>query len=169
MQEKRRCRKKVSPVCLKKEDWARFAEFLLACKIIKGDAINDYEIDKIGRFFQYIYSEKDFDLFEVRNELNTDLLGRFQGKDCVYVIGGISSKGETYDVKIRQQIPDLSVASYSEDFDIADAGNTFLCNLTFVNSHLFRDLMENRGAVIKQAVGKERETYKSLLEKRIYG
>lgn len=169
LQEKRRCRRKISTVCLDKADWARFAEFLLACKLLKGDDINDYDIDKLGSLFQYIYSEKEFDLFDVRNELDTDLIGKYQGKDCVYVIGGISSKGETYDVKIRQNIPDLSVASYSEDFDIADAGNTFLCNLTFVNSHLFRDLMESKGAEIKQAAGKEIETYKSLLEKRIYG
>lgn len=169
MQDKRRCRKRVSPVCLKKEDWARFGEFLLACKLIKGDEVSDFDIEKIGKHFQFVYSEEDFDLFEVRTKLNTNLLGRFQEKNCVYVIGGISSKGESYDVKIRQNIPDLSVAAYSEDFDIADADNSFLCNLTFVNGHLFRDVMENKGSDIKKAKGKEMETYKSFLEKRIYG
>ena len=168
-QNNRRCRKRVSPGCLKKEDWARFGEFLLACKLIKNGDVGDFDIEKIGKFFQFVYSEADFDIFEVRTKINTNLLGRFQEKDCVYVIGGISSKGESYDVKIRQNIPDLSVADYSEDFDIADAGNTFLCNLTFVNSHLFRDVMESNGTMIKQAIGEEKDYYKSILEKKIYG
>lgn len=168
-QNKRKCRKKVLPVCLKKEDWARFAEFLLACKLMKGEEVGDFNVDIIVKHFQYIYSEKEFDLFDVRAELNAELLGRFHGVDCVYVIGGITSKGENYDVKNRQNIPDLSIAAYSDEFDIADADNSFLCNLTFVNSHLFRDMMESKGAEIKDANGEAMELYKSLLEKRIYG
>lgn len=66
-------------------------------------------------------------------------------------------------------MPELNVATYSESFDIADAGNSFMCNLTFVNVHLFRDVMETYGPNLKDQDGKEMENYQSLLDKKIYG
>ena len=168
-QQQRKCRKKVMPYCLKKEDWAMFGEFLLAAKILKQNDIQDYEAEQIGKYFQYIYSEEDFDMFEVRQKLSVNLMGKLYHKDCVYVIGGLSSKGVSYDVLIRKKVPELTVATYSNGFDIADAGNSFMCNLTFVNVHLFRDVMETYGPNLKDQDGKEMENYQSLLDKKIYG
>ena len=168
-QQQRKCRKKVMPYCLKKEDWTMFGEFLLAAKLLKQNDIQDYEAEQIGKYFQYIYSEEDFDMFEVRQKLSVNLMGKLYHKDCVYVIGGLSSKGVSYDVLIRKKVPELDVATYSNEFDIADAGNSFMCNLTFVNVHLFRDVMETYGPNLKDQDGKEMENYQSLLDKKIYG
>lgn len=168
-QQQRRCREIVRPYCLKREDWTMFGEFLIAVKILKRDDIHDFEVEQIGRYFQYIYSEEDFDMFEVRKKLNVNLMGMLHDKDCVYVVGGLSSKGVNYDVKIRNKVPELNVATYSEGFDIADAGNSFMCNLTFVNVNLFRDLMEFYAPELNDLNGREMEMYQSLLNKRIYG
>lgn len=168
-QQQRKCKKMVMPYCLKKEDWTLFGEFLLAAKILKQNEIQDYEAEQIGKYFQYIYSEEDFDMFEVRQKLSVNLMGKLHHKDCVYVIGGLSSKGVNYDVKIRKKVPELTVATYSEGFDIADAGNSFMCNLTFVNVHLFRDIMETFAPDLKDQDGKEMENYQLLLDKKIYG
>lgn len=169
LQEKRKSIEKEQYICLQKEDWTRFGEFLLTIRIIKNNEILDYDANQIGKYFHYIFSEEDFDIFEVRKKLNVKLLGKLINKDCVYVIGGIKSKTANYDVKIRDRVPELTVATIREGFDIADAGNTFMCNLTFVNSNLFRDVMENHAPELNSQDGKEIEKYRSLLTKKIYG
>lgn len=168
-QQQRKCREVVLPYCLKKEDWTMFGEFLLAVMILKQDNLQDYEAEQISKYFQYIYSEEDFDMFEVRQKLSVNKMGKLHNQDCVYVVGGLSSKGVSYDVKRRKKVPELTVATYSEGFDIADAGNSFMCNLTFVNVHLFRDVMETFAPDLTDLNGKEMEKYQSLLDKKIYG
>lgn len=168
-QEKRKCTRKVLPDVLKREDWARFGEFLLAAKLMKPDQIDDYVVDKISPHFQYIYSEVDFDILDARQTLNINQMGKFMGVGCIYVIGGIKSKNYWYDVLRGPKVPDISNATSSEDFDIADAGAKCMNNLTFVNCHLFRDVMEQNGPQLKNLNGKEMEKYKSLIMNMIYG
>lgn len=168
-QEKRRCTKKVMPDILKREDWARFAEFLLAAKLLKPEEIDDYDVDKIVPHFQYVYSEEDFDMLDARKCLNINQMGKFYGVGCIYVIGGIKSKTCTYDVLPGKKVPDISNATSSEEFDIADGGAKCMNNLTFVNCHLFRDVMELNGPTLKDLGGKELETYQSLLNEKVYG
>lgn len=166
-QEQRKCTEKVMAYSLSKDDWARFGEFLLATKILRPDKVNDYDVKQIGLYFQYVYSSKDFDMFDVRKSLDLKKMGKYMGAECVYVIGGVTSKTVAYDVIQGEKVPDLSVANGNEDFDIADGGQGFMNNLTFVNCHLFRDVMESNGPALK---GKDAMAkYQSLLKQYIYG
>lgn len=166
-QNLRKCSKKVKANVLNKEDWARFGEFLLAAKILKPDKVTDYEAEQIGSFFQYVYSERDFDIVEVRDGLDINKMGRYMGKECIYVVGGIRSGTVTYDRLEGKKVPDLSVAYGSEEFDIADGGKGFMNNLTFINCHIFRDVMEFYGPNLKAPDSMVK--YKDLLKKYIYG
>ena len=166
-QEQRKCTEKVMAYSLSKDDWARFGEFLLATKILKPDKVNDYDVKQIGMYFQYVYSRKDFDMFDVRKSLNMKMMGKYMGAECVYVIGGLTSKTVTYDVIHGTKVPDLSVANGNDEFDIADGGRAFMNNLTFVNCHLFRDVMEYNGPALKGDDAKNK--YQSLLKQYIYG
>ncbi len=166
-QEQRKCTEKVMAYSLSKDDWARFGEFLLATKILRPDKVNDYDVKQIGMYFQYVYSKKDFDMLEVKKSLDMKMMGKYMGAECVYVIGGVTSKTVTYDVIHGPKVPDLSVANGNEEFDIADGGRAFMNNLTFVNCHLFRDVMEYNGPALKGDDAKAK--YQSLLKQYIYG
>lgn len=166
-QEQRKCTEKVMAYSLSKDDWARFGEFLLAAMILRPDKVNDYDVKQIGIYFQYVYSRKDFDMLEVRKSLDMRMMGKYMGAECVYVIGGVTSKTVTYDVIHGPKVPDLSVANGNEEFDIADGGRAFMNNLTFVNCHLFRDVMEYNGPALKG--GDAKAKYQSLLKQCIYG
>jgi len=166
-QLQRKCTEKVMAYVLTKEDWARFGEFLLAARVLNPDKVKDFDVVQIAPVFQYVYSERDFDMMDVRDSLDINKMGKYMGKDCIYVVGGIRSGSVNYDKLEGTKVPDLSVAYGSEEFDIADGGRAFMNNLTFVNCHLFRDIMVYHGPELK--VTNPMVKYTELLKHYIYG
>lgn len=152
---------------LKKEDWVKFGEFIVAMKAIWGlDVINN--LNEVFPKFQYVQSANDFDIFEVTQKLDPSLLGIVSDTNVVFVVGGIQNKGYHQDVKSKN-IPDIAVGlKPGQGFDIARTGRAALNAFTFVNAHFFKEAMEANSIIIRDCEGNKLEVYRDLINSKIW-
>lgn len=152
---------------LKKEDWVTFGEFIVVIGILLGIDVGQ-EYKKIFGEFQFVQSDKDFDLYDVRNELDPKLIGMIR-KETKIVVGGIRESGYDNDV-MTPGIPDIAMARIPDSLDIATGGRGMLNCLTFINGRLFKDAMnDNCKEIMKQSDADRLYFYITLLNKVING
>ena len=152
---------------LLKHDWASFGEFVLVTSIMMNADVRK-ELDKIISEFQYVYSDKDFDLEDVANELNPKIIG-FMKPYSNIVIGGIRESGFPNDVMSYKKIPDLSNALLVNGFDVAKSPRQLLQAFKYVNVSLYKDAIMERCNEIQECDGDKLEFYISIIRKAIYG
>ena len=151
---------------LTKEHWVSFGEFVLVASIMLKVNLKD-GADKVCSKYQFVQSDKDFDLAYVRKELNPILVGKVSS-DTKIVIGGIRSSGYDYDV-MSSNIPDVANARTTEELDIATTGRGGLGRLTFINSRLFWDALKENSKAIKSCREDKMAFYLKLLDTVING
>lgn len=149
-----------------KEHWISFGEFVLVASIMLEVDLKD-GVDKLYSKYQFVQSDKDFDLAYVRKELNPILVGKVSA-DTKIVIGGIRSSGYDYDV-MSSNIPDVANARETEELDIATTGRGGLSRLTFINSRLFWDALKENSKAIKGCHDDKMAFYLNLLDTVING
>lgn len=152
---------------LKKEDWVTFGEFVVVIGILLGIDVGQ-EYKKIFGEFQFVQSDKDFDLYDIRNELDLKLIGMIR-KETKIVVGGIRKSGYDNDV-MTPEIPDIALARIPDSLDISTGGRGMLNSLTFINGQLFKDAMNDNCKEIMKRNDEDRlNFYITLLNKVIYG
>ncbi len=152
---------------LKKEDWVTFGEFVVVIGIMLGIDVGQ-EYQEIFGEFQFVQSDKDFDLYDIRNELDPKLIGVVK-KETRIVVGGIRKSGYANDV-ITPGIPDIALARIPDSLDIATSGKGALNCLTFINGALFKDAMNDNCKEIMEKSDDDRlKFYITLLNKVING
>ncbi len=152
---------------LKKEDWVTFGEFVVVIGILLGIDVGQ-EYKKIFGEFQFVQSDKDFDLYDIRNELDPKLIGMIR-KETKIVVGGIRRLGYNNDV-MTPGIPDIALAKRPDSLDIATGGRGMLNSLTFINGQLFKDAMnDNCKEIMKRNDDDRLNFYITLLNKVING
>lgn len=151
---------------LKKEDWARFGEFMVALKAVwELDVVN--HLDDAFPKFQYVQAPDDFDIYEVTQRLDPVLLGVVSNANVVFVVGGIKSKGYKQDVR-QKDILDIAVGlEPNQEFDIAKTGREALVGFTFVNSHFFKDAMTENTDEIETCGSDKLSFYRKLIKSKI--
>ncbi|MBP5229208.1 MAG: trypsin-like peptidase domain-containing protein [Bacteroidales bacterium] len=165
-QQYRQARQYVKSAELEENDWVLFGEFLVAMKILlKEKGISN--CDDIFPHFQYVQSERDFDIFEVDDHLDPDVLGKVKDDDVVFVIGGISGKGYKQDVRSGGVIRINDSREPGGMFDIARMGKDVFGAFTFVNGNLFKEAMQENTDEIQDAQDCI-EFYQELLSKKIW-
>ena len=152
---------------LKKEDWVTFGEFVVVMGILLGIDVGQ-EYKKIFGEYQFVQSDKDLDLYDIRNELDLKLIGMIR-KETKIVVGGIRKSGYYNDV-MTPGIPDIALAKIPDSLDIATGGRGMLNSLTFINGQLFKDAMnDNCKEIMKQNDEDRLNFYITLLNKVING
>ena len=152
---------------LKKEDWVTFGEFVVVIGILLGIDVGQ-EYKKIFGEYQFVQSNKDFDLYDIRNELDPKLIGMIR-KETKIVVGGIRKSGYDNDV-MTPGIPDIALARIPDSLDIATGGRGMLNCLTFINGQLFKDAMnDNCKEIMKRNDDDRLNFYITLLNKVING
>lgn len=151
---------------MNESDWVLFGEFLLAIKVI-------FDFDLINRFddvfpkFQYIQSDRDFDIYNAPNILDPSLLGVVNDLDVIFVVGGLKSQKYPQDVR-QKDVLDISIGKKAQqEFDISSAGRDVMVGFTYVNANLFKDAMEENTDIISSFSGNKLECYKKLICSRI--
>jgi hypothetical protein len=151
---------------MNERDWVLFGEFLLAIKVIYDfDLIN--RLDNVFSKFQYIQSDRDFDIYNAPNILDPSLLGVVNDSDVVFVVGGLKSQKYPQDVR-QKDVLDISVGKKTQQgFDISSVGRDVMIGFTYVNANLFKDAMEENTDIISSFSGNKLECYKDLICSRI--
>ena len=166
-QQYRQARQYVITDEMRENDWVLFGEFLVAMKILLQDkGVN--MVEDIFPHFQYVQSNKDFDIYDVDNHLNPVVLGKVMSEDVVFVIGGIKSKGYKQDVRPKEVVRINDAREPVTAFDIARLGKDVFGRFTFVNSNLFKEAMRENTDEIEVAQDDCVSYYKELLSKKIW-
>lgn len=165
-QKGRRVMDNIRGLELKKDDWVKFGEFLLAMKVVWDFDVCNHLEDVFPKF-QYVQSDKDFDIYEASQHLDPRVLGIVSDPNVVFVIGGIHRQGYKQDVR-HKDIPDIAVGlKPNQEFDIARTGREALCGFTYVNSHYFKDALEANTDEICDYEGDKLELYRKLVTSKI--
>jgi hypothetical protein len=166
-QQYRQARQYVMVGDMKENDWVLFGEFLVAMKILLNEkGINNW--NDIFPHFQYIQSDKDFDIFDVDNQLDSAILGKVKDEEVVFVIGGIRGKGYKQDVRPKNVLRINDSREPGSMFDIARLGKDVFGAFTFVNGNLFKEAMQENTDEIQDAQDDCAAYYKELLSKKIW-
>lgn len=166
-QQYRQARQYVMTEEMKENDWVLFGEFLVAMKILLDEkGIKNW--DDIFPHFQYVQSDKDFDIFDVDNQLNPEVLGKVNDGEVVFVIGGIKGKGYKQDVRPKKVLRINDSREPGSMFDIARLGKDVFGAFTFVNGNLFNEAMQENTDEIQDAQDNCVAYYKELLSMKIW-
>lgn len=151
---------------LQKDDWVKFGEFIVALKAVWGlDAANN--LDEVFPRFQYVQSEKDFDIYSAPSALDPSVLGTVSDVNVVFVVGGIQSKGYKQDVR-GKDILDIAIGlEPKQEFNIARNGRENMGGFVYVNAHFFKDAMVAFTDEIRDCDGDKMEYYRNLITSKI--
>jgi len=166
-QQYRQARHYVVTEEMRENDWILFGEFLVAMKILLNEN-GVKQVDDIFPHFQYVQSDKDFDIYDVDNQLNPSVLGKVNDEDVVFVIGGIKGKGYKQDVRPKNVVRINDSRDPDNVFDIARLGKDVFGQFTFVNGNLFKETMQENTDEIQDAQDDCVAYYKELLSKKIW-
>lgn len=164
-QQYRNARKYVLTEQMEENDWVMFGEFLVAMKILlKG--IN--KVEDIFPHFQFVQSDRNFDIYDVDNQLDPGVLGKVADEDVVFVIGGIDGKGYQQDVRPKNIVRINDSREPGSKFDIARLGKDVFGAFTFVNGSLFKEAMKENSTGIQDSDADCEDYYKQLLSESIW-
>lgn len=166
-QQYRQARAYVNTELLEESDWVLFGEFLVAMKVL----LKEHGVAKcedIFPYFQYIQSDKDFDIYDVDNNLKPEMLGDVGNKDVVFVIGGITDNGYKQDVRPKEVLRINIARKNNGMLDIANLGKEVFGAFTFVNGNLFKQAMKENTDEIQATNEDLEDFYKKLLSDKIW-
>lgn len=115
-----------------------FTEFVIAMIILLDieDKQEDFIISVFDKF-HFVFSQKQFDFYDVREELDLDLLCGMS-KGAKLVVGGIAEPKTFNACVMDNRIPNISEAGVFQTMDIARHQRQLLSKLTIINSKIFR-------------------------------
>ena len=123
---------------LSRDFWIDFTEFIIAMFIILDIEEQQEEfIISVFDKFQFVFSKKQFDFYDVRKELDYKLLCGMN-KGAKLVVGGMAEPQTFNACIIDNRIPNISEAGVFEDMDISRHKRQLLSTLTIINSKIFR-------------------------------
>lgn len=123
---------------LSRDFWTDFTEFVIAMIILLDieDKQEDFIISVFDKF-HFVFSQKQFDFYDVREELDLDLLCGMS-KGAKLVVGGIAEPKTFNACVMDNRIPNISEAGVFQTMDIARHQRQLLSKLTIINSKIFR-------------------------------
>ena len=151
---------------LLRHDWASFGEFVLVTSMMMNADVRK-ELDKIMNEFQYVHSDRDFDLAEAAKELNPSLIG-FIKPNVKIVVGGIHDSGFSNDVMPYDKVPDIANALRVNGFDVAKSPHQLMQAFTYVNANIYKEAIVHYCNEIRDCEEDKLNFYISIIRKAIY-
>ena len=123
---------------LSQDFWIDFTEFIIAMFIILDIEEQQEEfIISVFDKFHFVFSQKQFDFYDVRKELDYKLLCGMN-KGAKLVVGGMAEPKTFNACVIDNCIPNISEAGVFKEMDISRHKRQLLSTLTIINSKIFR-------------------------------
>lgn len=123
---------------LSRDFWIDFTEFIIAMFIILDIEEQQEEfIISVFDKFHFVFSQKQFDFYDVRKELDYKLLCGMN-KGAKLVVGGMAEPKTFNACVIDNRIPNISEAGVFKEMDISRHKRQLLSTLTIINSKIFR-------------------------------
>ena len=123
---------------LSRDFWIDFTEFIIAMFIILDIEEQQEEfIISVFDKFHFVFSQKQFDFYEVRKEHDYKLLCGMN-KGAKLVVGGMAEPKTFNACVIDNRIPNISEAGVFKEMDISRHKRQLLSTLTIINSKIFR-------------------------------
>ena len=123
---------------LSRDFWIDFTEFVIAMVILLDikDQQEDFIISVFDRF-HFVFSKKQFDFFDVREELDIDML-KGMNSDARLIVGGMKEPSAFNACVLNRDIPNISKARIIDAMDITRHKKQLLNTLTIVNCKIFK-------------------------------
>lgn len=138
LKENRRLDKSLEIDELSRDFWIDFTEFIIAMFIILDIEEQQEEfIISVFDKFHFVFSQKQFDFYDVRKELDYKLLYGMN-KGAKLVVGGMAEPKTFNACVIDNRIPNISEAGVFKEMDISRHKRQLLSTLTIINSKIFR-------------------------------
>lgn len=140
LKDKERLDKSVVIDELSRDFWIDFTEFVIAMVILLDINIKDQQEDFIISVFDrfhFVFSKKQFDFFDVREELDIDML-KGMNSDARLIVGGMKEPSAFNACVLNRDIPNISKARIIDAMDITRHKKQLLNTLTIVNCKIFK-------------------------------
>lgn len=140
LKDKERLDKSVVIDELSRDFWIDFTEFVIAMVILLDINIKDQQEDFIISVFDrfhFVFSKKQFDFFDVREELDIDML-KGVNSDARLIVGGMKEPSTFNACVLNRDIPNISKARIIDAMDITRHKKQLLNTLTIVNCKIFK-------------------------------
>ena len=140
LKDKERLDKSVVIDELSRDFWIDFTEFVIAMVILLDINIKDQQEDFIISVFDrfhFVFSKKQFDFFDVREELDIDML-KGMNSDARLIVGGMKESSAFTACVLNRDIPNISKARIIDAMDITRHKKQLLNTLTIVNCKIFK-------------------------------
>lgn len=140
LKDKERLDKSVVIDELSRDFWIDFTEFIIAMVILLDINIKDQQEDFIISVFDrfhFVFSKKQFDFFDVREELDIDML-KGMNSDARLIVGGMKEPSAFNACVLNRDIPNISKARIIDAMDITRHKKQLLNTLTIVNCKIFK-------------------------------
>lgn len=140
LKDKERLNKSVVIDELSRDFWIDFTEFIIAMVILLDINIKDQQEDFIISVFDrfhFVFSKKQFDFFDVREELDIDML-KGMNSDARLIVGGMKEPSAFNACVLNRDIPNISKARIIDAMDITRHKKQLLNTLTIVNCKIFK-------------------------------
>ena len=155
-------------VCeLNKDLWIDFTEFLIGImSILDISEIKDDFIISIYDQFHFVFLQKSFDFYEVREKLDPNMLLGMR-KTAKLFIGGLNEPYLLRGCFLDNKIPNVAKAGIYNQADITRTQRDLLKHMTIINAKIFRKGIAHCIDVSVTNDDVNFETYRNLLIKRI--
>ena len=123
---------------LSREFWVEFTEFIIGMLIILDiDDTKDNFIIAIYDRFHFVFSQKLFDFYDVREKLDVNLLRGVQLKSKL-VVGGLKTPAAFNGCVLDNRIPQITKAGIIDAKDIKRHKRDLLSKMTIVSGNIFK-------------------------------
>lgn len=138
LKENKRLKEETAIDDFSRDFWIDFTEFIIAMVILLdiNEPQNEFIISVFDKF-HFVFSQKEFDFYDVRNELDLNLIVGMN-YNAKLVVGGMAAPNAFNACVIDKRIPNISDAGIVHKMDISNDKRRILNSFTIINNKIFK-------------------------------